>query len=324
MRRVAGALAWLVLVVSAVLSLTRFSTLASTWSAALAVVSPLALVGFAIVLLPACVALLRGWRGARAVALLALAGVVAQVVWLAPRFAGDAAPEADAPRLRVLTANTQFGRADPSALLRAVADHGIEVLVLEELTPEAAAALDERGIRRRLPYVVGRPAYAAKGTLVYSAYPLEQNGSYPVGNDGVDVDVRTRDVGTVRLLATHTAQPFSSPRRWAADLRLVRERVADAVAQGPTIVAGDLNSTLDQAPLRRVVGAGVRDAAEQAGEGWQPTWPVGYRFSWTRPAVALDHVLASARFVAVSTSTVALPGSDHLGLIAVLAARPPA
>ena len=109
------------------------------------------------------------------------------------------------------------------------------------------------------------------------------------------------------------------PSQWLADLETIRDRTAAAVDQGPTLVVGDFNATHDHEPMRAVLDAGVRDAAEEAGSGWQPTWPTKrYGQDWVWPLLTIDHVLTSPQFDAVRTQTRAIPRTDHLTLVAEL------
>ena len=122
-----------------------------------------------------------------------------------------------------------------------------------------------------------------------------------------------------RLLAVHAAYPLEQPEPWLTDLESIRARTAAAVDQGPTLVVGDFNATHDHAPLRAVLDSGVRDAAEQAGSGWQPTWPTTrHGQEWLSPLLTIDHVLTSPHFVAVRTESFEIPRTDHLTLIARL------
>ena len=67
---------------------------------------------------------------------------------------------------------------------------------------------------------------------------------------------------------------------------------------------------------------GLRDAAEQAGSGWQPTWPTRDWNPLLRPLIAIDHVLGNKRFRRPSgRRTVEPEDSDHLALIAELSRR---
>jgi endonuclease/exonuclease/phosphatase family metal-dependent hydrolase len=100
-----------------------------------------------------------------------------------------------------------------------------------------------------------------------------------------------------------------------------------ARTERPEFMLGDFNATVDQRPFRRILEAGYRDAAEQAGSGWQPTWPVrgtARPFGLPLPpSVAIDHVLVGDGLVATSTETVVVGGTDHKSLLATLTAGSP-
>jgi endonuclease/exonuclease/phosphatase family metal-dependent hydrolase len=100
--------------------------------------------------------------------------------------------------------------------------------------------------------------------------------------------------------------------RWRRDLRAL-----PASGSGPPrLLAGDFNATLDHAELRRLLDRGYRDAAEQAGVALRPTWPGDRALIPT--VVTIDHVLADRRIRVISVRTVAIPGSDHRGVLADL------
>jgi endonuclease/exonuclease/phosphatase family metal-dependent hydrolase len=204
--------------------------------------------------------------------------------------------------------------------VRTVASRHVDVLVLQEVTPTEATALDRTGVFESLPHHVGRPTPGPRGTMVFSRYPLEELEPLTLGNGGLDVRVvAPRRPGSLarsfRLLAVHTQQPVVGPGGWRRDLGTLRARAEQAVDEGPTLVVGDFNATEDHALFRRILGEGLHDAAEEAGSGWQPTWPSYWRGSSPWPLFAIDHVLTSDGFTAVATSTVEVPQSDHLALV---------
>jgi endonuclease/exonuclease/phosphatase (EEP) superfamily protein YafD len=80
-------------------------------------------------------------------------------------------------------------------------------------------------------------------------------------------------------------------------------------------VAGDFNATYDVQPFRRLLRNGYRDAAEQGGSGFTPTYPAN---ATPPPLIAIDHIL-TRRCTATSTDVVPLPGSDHRGLVSSIA-----
>ena len=126
------------------------------------------------------------------------------------------------------------------------------------------------------------------------------------------------------LTAVHTTQPLNSNALWRHDFGLL---VADArEMDGPHIEIGDFNATLDHGRMRDLLATGLHDAAVEANSGWQPTWPTpGSRKIGGLPVpirlMALDHVLLSKEFSAISTSVHSVPDTDHDALVVRLAVR---
>ncbi len=247
---------------------------------------------------------------------LALLGLVAHGCWAFPLFLGGSGTSAD---VTVMTSNLRFGSGDPNAVVRGAADGRVDVLVLEEVTPTELVALDRAGLGELLPHRAGAAASTAEGTMVFSQYRLGNEGAVRLGNGGLVVDVAAPQ--PFRLLAVHTAQPLVQPGPWHDDLREVRRQAAAALATGPTVVVGDFNATRDHPAFRSILGLGLRDAAEEANSGWQPTWPTGMRAWYLRPMITIDHVLVSKDFAAVRTATVDVEGTDHQALVADLDRR---
>ena len=157
-----------------------------------------------------------------------------------------------------MTSNLEFGQGDAATVVNTVAQRNVDVLVLEEATPTSLAKLREAGLDELLPHDRGEPARYARGTMVFSRFPLGPARTLPFGNTGLDVTVRAPE--PFRLIAVHTWQPVEWPKDWQGDMRELRALVTAATKRGPTIVAGDFNATLDHAPMRRVLDAGVSDA----------------------------------------------------------------
>lgn len=225
---------------------------------------------------------------------LALLGLGVHATWLAPELVGEPVSAGDG--LVVATLNLRFGEAETGAVAAWLRDQDADLVVLTEVTPA--------------------------GTVVLSRVRLGEQRPVRLGNSGWRM--RVEHTVPLTLTAAHTAYPLQALEPWRGDLR----RLADDAASvdGPHLVVGDLNATLDHRALREVLAArpdGLRDAAEQAGSGWQPTWPapgeptaLGARLPVA--LLALDHVLVSPGIVASETTTQAVPGTDHLALVARL------
>jgi endonuclease/exonuclease/phosphatase (EEP) superfamily protein YafD len=259
----------------------------------------------------------RRWTTAAQV--VAVVGAVVHAGLLAPSYVG--AHPAGPPDLTVLTAILRLGQADAGEVATAARGAGADVVVLEEVTAAEAQALVDAGLRRDLPYVVGAVGVIAEGTVIASRFPITDVRRLPVSNGAWRMRVQAPRPFT--LVAVHASQPLRAIERWRADHAVLRDTVRHI--EGPLVVAGDFNATLDHEPMRRLLGTGLRDAARQANSGWQPTWPGDPDAYHGLPLgiglLTLDHVLLSSELGAVSTDTAAIAGTDHRALVARIAWR---
>lgn len=243
----------------------------------------------------------------RRMALIACVLLVVQLVWLVPRFVPDEVA-ATGPRLRVATSNAYVGRVDPKALVDLVREQRVDVLAVEELTPEGVRALEAAGLHQLMPF---RELHPEVDSSIYSRLPLSRAGllDRPTTWPQVTAEVTVGD-RTVRLVAVHTYFPVGDPLRWKEDLEALRTEA------GPDVVLlGDFNATLDHAPMRSLLDAGLVDTHAELGR-WAPTWPAD-----KIALIQLDHVLHGSGLAAVDASEHTLPGTDHRAVVAELVLR---
>ncbi|WP_460808478.1 endonuclease/exonuclease/phosphatase family protein [Micromonospora zhanjiangensis] len=267
-------------------------------------------------LVPLVLALaLRRWAAA-GVALLAAAALIAAVL---PRALPDDQPPAGGPTVRVLTANLLVGGADPDALVALVRELRVDLLAVQEFTPDAQAALDRAGLAGLLPHRQLNPIPGVAGSGLYSRYPLSAVGiRQHVG--GFNFTQAYATVGVpgappVLVESAHPTAPYalSALGAWRADLYAEPPATPD----GPLrILAGDFNSTLDHKPLRDLIATGYVDAADSLGAGLTGTW--GPYDGDLIPPVTIDHVLVDRRIAVRAVSVHALPRSDHRPVYAEL------
>lgn len=284
---------------------------------------PFALLGY----LVSALVWLVGWRlttgrlrkVAAGLGLVSLLGAAVHAGLLAPAYVGGHA--SGRPDLTVLTSNLRLGLGDTSEVTRVAERGDADVVVLEEVTPAALARLGE--LRAALPHVAGAPFEGARGTMVFSRYPLTEVSQLKVfqGTWVMHVDAPT----PFWLVAVHTSQPQKSIALWRSDHRSLLWNTTLATRKGPVVMAGDFNATLDHRPLRDLMGLGLSDAARQSNAGWQPTWPsaddADHGLPFGLGVMAIDHVLVSKQFSVISTQTFSVQGSDHRALLAHLATR---
>jgi endonuclease/exonuclease/phosphatase (EEP) superfamily protein YafD len=251
--------------------------------------------------------------------------------------------------LRVMTHNVLASSRPADDLIRTIAGANPDVLLVQELTPGLAAALDG-ALAARYPHRRLRPG-GWDGMGLWSRYPLVSEEQWNGSILGAHWQHAVLDVSGRRLHVVNLH--LNSPRtRWrpvgAAPVPPVPIETSEslqrrdvevgrlvprlrALADGPeaTLVAGDFNLT-DQTPeYGEFRSAGFGDAFRSAGWGFGTTFPVGrtahlrgLRFPIPVPLVRIDYVLYSPA-IAVQGATVwpAAGGSDHLPVVTDLALR---
>jgi endonuclease/exonuclease/phosphatase family metal-dependent hydrolase len=243
-------------------------------------------------------ALLRRW----APATVAAATVVVLAALLAPRAVGDDS-KAEGNELRVMTANANRGRVPVEALAELVRRERVDVLAVQELTPQLAAQLAEL-----MPHQVADPGRRG-GSGLYSMLQLNPKPPF----EGAKSKMAAAEIeGSINIISVHVAVPLHGDDLplWRADLRNLPAAAPDGPVQ---LLAGDFNSTLDHDELRELVGRGYRDAAEATGAGFRPTWQ-GKR----APPVTIDHVLVPERLGIRDVEVHDLPRSDHRAVVATV------
>jgi endonuclease/exonuclease/phosphatase (EEP) superfamily protein YafD len=267
-------------------------------------------------LVPAAVTLVRRRWPAAAVAV-AAAGILAGCVL--PRALPDAdrGPQAGFP-LTVMTINMFVGAAHPAAIVGLVRDHDVGVLAVQEFTPAARAGLGAAGLGALLPYAALADEDGTTGGGLYSRYPIAFSGSErgEGGNMRVYASIKPPGAALLDVESVHPLAPYA-----LGVLDLWRADLAAEPPAGPTgpprILLGDFNSTLDHAPVRRLVARGYRDAADATGKGLLGTW--GPYHSEPILPVTLDHVLVDRRIGVRDLQVHAVSGSDHRSVLASLA-----
>lgn len=265
-------------------------------------------------LVPAVLALgTRRWPAAA----LAVAVVLAFAVFVLPRAVpGDRGP-ADGVRLRVMTSNLMIGGADANTIVQLVRDRDVDVLAVQEFTPDAKDALAKAGLGDLLPFASLADEPGAPGSGLYSRFPLRQEGSKRNrgGFEQAYGIIEPPGAGPLLVESAHPLAP-SAPkvsRVWRQDLAAEPHADPDGT---PRILLGDFNSTLDHGPLRQLIATGYRDAGAATGQGLIPTWP--YEGHPDVPKVTIDHVLVDRRIGVREMSVRRIPRSDHRSIVAEL------
>lgn len=271
--------------------------------------------GVPVVLVLAFATATRRWRTAlAALALLCVHAALLVPWWIAE----DPAGALGGPPLTVMAVNLQYGRGDAEAVVRAVRELDVDVVVLIEATAGARTAVRRAGLDRLLPHVVGRTRADAGGMIIHSRHPLGDSDAPPAPSLAFDALVmRVRAPGgDVLIMGAHPLAPrLGNTVRWHAEVGALAGWSARAPRDVPLVVAGDLNGSSDHPVIRRFGRSGMVDAHEVAGAGRPLTWPRERRV--LPPLLHLDHVLARDLHP-VAAGAVDVPGSDHAAVWARL------
>ena len=260
------------------------------------------------VLLGVLALLLRRWAAATITLLVAVVLVAA----VAPRAFPDPRPVGVGREVTVMAVNLLVGKAEAEAVVAAVRAHDVDVLALQELTPEMVLDFERAGLDEVLPYRHDLDEPGGSGSGIASRYPVfprTLTAPSSLRQAGALVDLPGEDL---EVVSVHPMPPVvdAGPEDWQRDMAGLPERELD----GPVrVLAGDFNATLDHVGLRRLLTRGYVDAADEVGAGLDPTWPSGGAL-WP-PPVTIDHVLVDDRCAVETFAVLDVPGSDHRAVV---------
>lgn len=272
----------------------------------------------------------RGGRGAAAtaglLALVLVACALGHAGVLAARGTAERPPSTSAD-LVVVTLNTQVDGVSPRELAALVVEVGADVVALPETSAARARAAAAATARSNgTSFAVFTEQVDDRGIAATSLLVREGLGPHErVRAPALDlsaVAVAPVDGDGPLLVAVHPPPPLPAAvgmDRWA-------EQVATAAgacsAATGAVVAGDLNATLDHAPLADAVDDGpCVDAAAATGAAALGTWPARVPALLGAP---IDHVLVDGRaWEPLSARVERVGATDHRALVVALARRGP-
>jgi endonuclease/exonuclease/phosphatase (EEP) superfamily protein YafD len=231
---------------------------------------------------------------------------------VAPRAFPDSRPNGVGQQVRLMTANLLTGIADAGAIVREVKARRIDILTMQELTPEMVRDLDRAGLDQVLPNRVFLDEPGGSGSGIASKYPLAQRNLTPPGTlrqAGALVDLPGKDI---EVVSVHPLPPVvpAGPEAWQRELAGLPSPDSTGAIR---VLAGDFNATLDHVGITRLLNKGYVDAADQVGKGLVHTWPSKTGI-WP-PPVTIDHVLVDTRCPVDTLEVFDVPGSDHRAVV---------
>ena len=310
-----GGWAWVSLMCWLVLSRSASLTFPTHVTVLLQSITPLAFLPVYLVLVVAIVR--RRWVQSVAAVVL----IVIHIASVAPALGSRELPRwtTSASRLRVLSANVYDANPTPAAAAVFLVRQPVDVLVLVEITRDMQRALDAAGVDDRFPFhQSGEFTEGTRGIeAIYSRRPLSGAANVSVGVQAFPTAAVEMESARLRLVAAHVEDPVADPHEWSTELD---DLLAIARSEsGPSVIAGDFNSTRWNPEFGALLGRGLHDADESRGQGLTFSWPENRLLPF--PVMRLDHALGTVGAEAVHVRNVDVPGSDHRGLDVTWAVR---
>ncbi len=230
---------------------------------------------------------------------------------------------ASSASLRVMTYNVYGFNNDPTGVIAAIRSVDPDIVCLQELNYETAAALLD-ALGGEYPYRVLDPSRGVEGMGTISKYPLRSSGqtlpSQWVGTPQVlELDWNGR---IITLVNFHMHPPGRLAPGSLRQRHAIRLRQAAALTQlaaeveQPVLLAGDANATDLNEAYQMITHAGLRDAWRAAGQGLGFTFP--RQLGRLSPAwmTRIDHVFLSSQWLIQTAKLAPVDGSsDHRGVV---------
>lgn len=279
--------------------------------------------------IPLAVALLLALVGrARLVALLMAVCLILEAAWQLPFYLdvshqlSDEAAErgaAEGTTVRAMTLNTFFGRADIDQIVEIVSEQSVDVLALQEVTPELTAGLEASELAELLPYRVG----GNTGQQIWSRLPLLDEADDEVGFPVSPMCAASVELGAsgerLRFVSVHTTAPTGHwGPQWAGSIGLVGQLAQEPYQQGEDryVLMGDFNATMDHRVFRAMLGERFSDATRSSASGIDFTWPAN--INGIPQLISIDHMVLDEGVRAAQMQTLTVDGSDHQALLFTL------
>ena len=235
----------------------------------------------------------------------------------------------------VMTYNIGYGLAEPDNLVEALRNSGVDVIGLQEVSPEQGNAIRDE-LYDMYPY---QEIYLEdqSGLGVLSRFPIVSSEYVPPVNQHIPSYARTSisisdtklDVFVFRVhpprIGKHIRQ---NPRTGTNRLHYgyLTWQGADTISEvareyGPAIMLVDMNATDQGSQHKRVRQNGFSDAFQLAGQGFGLTFPNrddGWRDISDIPFARIDYIFVTEDIVTLDAWLGPDAGSDHLPVVAQL------
>lgn len=225
----------------------------------------------------------------------------------------DDAPHVESVPVKMLLANVHSSNTAYERLIELVAEESPDIVVLQEINDAWVAGT--RTLTSEYPFQYAQPRAGNFGIAIYSRIPLDSVTHVDSPPHGFPTILAQATVSgnTFTMISTHPMIPLGETAYTSRNTQLDHVTSLVTAASGPTVLIGDLNTSMWSHSYRKLIAAtGLHDV--RRGFGVIPTWPTFMPFAM----IPIDHALISSGIGVEDVRRGRRIGSDHLPLIVTI------
>lgn len=246
--------------------------------------------------------------------------------------AQETATELSTSVLHVMSLNCRFGRADAQSIRKVVTSNHVDVLALQEVTPELLDALESAGVHAELPFTVtgtSRDDDNGGSNALLLRYEPSESSESSINLPAAAVPAATLSINgrKIRFASVHPKSPGRGGRFWHQGISQLGElgnydetsyaTDSSNISLNDTVVLGDLNSSMYHPVFRQMLqNSRFLDSSYELCDGYHRTFPSSWK--GVPALIELDHVLFTPGVYPIKLVPLAIPGSDHRAVLATL------
>lgn len=235
----------------------------------------------------------------------------------------DGTADTTSPTITVMSLNTRYGKADAGSILHTIKHYNVDVLALQEVSDDLVNRLHESSITSVLPYEqLGNKTEHDNGgyNALWSKLPFTSSAGQLLDGMGshtphIVIDVEGRPL---RIVTAHAYSPQRGDVQWGHDIANLGHLISDPnfASDKPTILMGDLNSSVYHPSFKKVLQVGFIDSSFELRKGPHHTFPSSWGI--IIPLIEIDHIIHTRELRTTAFDTVAIARTDHTGIVATL------
>ncbi|MGH1489664.1 MAG: endonuclease/exonuclease/phosphatase family protein [Acidimicrobiales bacterium] len=219
--------------------------------------------------------------------------------------------------ITIYTANVLFDVGRPADVATSILAADPDVILMQETSLSFMRELQADPRMAEYQYRSEQIRGASLRTVIWSRLPILSLEMEPFDvSDLVNVTVAS-PYGEFVVTGLHTLAPIR--QSYVPSWQRQFDQLAAIDTSTPRLIAGDFNATSDHKPFRTLLQSGWTDVHDEAGCGFDATWPVNGGLPIA--VMRLDHVLMTDHFEVLDVQFGEPAGSDHKPVIASIRLR---